>query len=89
MLKLLIDTCVWLDIAKSPDQQKLLRVVEQLIELKEISLLLPKTVIEEFDRNKERIIKTSGQSFSETIKRARQIIDTLGAADTKDTILRH
>jgi predicted nucleic acid-binding protein len=56
MLNLLIDACVWLDIAKDAEQQKILRVLQELMEMGEVKLLLPETVLNEFNNNKERVI---------------------------------
>lgn len=89
MLKLLIDTSVWLDIAEQTEQQKLLRVMKELIEMREISILLPETVKIEFERNKERIVNNSGKSLPDVVKRARQMVDTLGSPETKEVVIQH
>ena len=44
---LLIDTCVWLDLAKDHHQKALLRAMEVLVERKELVLSVPRTVLEE------------------------------------------
>jgi hypothetical protein len=51
IFKILIDTCVWLDLAKDYHQQAILTALEELIREKEISLILPRTVVDEFARN--------------------------------------
>lgn len=81
MYKILVDTCVWLDLAKDQGQLSLLNAIEELIKLEELSLIVPRTVIEEFDRNKERIIKESSQSLSSVIKRVKDFAIKYG--DTK------
>ena len=48
MLRILADTCVWLDIAKEPEQQLLPSVLKELIKLQEVGILLPRGVVEEF-----------------------------------------
>ncbi len=50
MFKILIDTCVWLDLAKDYQQQAILAALEELIRHGEVELLLPRTVIDEFAR---------------------------------------
>jgi len=50
MFKMLIDTCVWLDLAKDPKQLPVLGVVEELVKLRKISLIVPRIVIVEFQR---------------------------------------
>jgi len=87
MHKILVDTCVWLDIVKSPDQQALLNIIEELIKRKELSLIVPRTVIDEFERNKERVIKESSQSLSNIIKRVKDVVDKFGDPKKKRATL--
>jgi predicted transcriptional regulator len=74
----LIDTCVWLDLGKNHNQQPLLEALEELIKQKRTSLILPRTVIDEFARNKARVIKESSRSLSSTIKRVKEIVGKFG-----------
>ena len=64
MTNLLIDTCVWLDIAKSSKGENLLHLLEQLINEDKIELIIPEIVITEFERNKERTIASAKKSLS-------------------------
>ena len=41
MFKMLIDTCVWLDIAKDPKQTPVLGVVEEMVRLGMVALIVP------------------------------------------------
>ena len=87
MLNLLIDTCVWLDIAKDAEQQKILRVLQELMDMGEVKLLLPETILNEFNNNKERVIKESNQSLASAIKRTKKVVEKLGASDTRQSTL--
>ena len=87
MHKILVDTCVWLDMAKDQEQQALLNVIEELIKRNELSLIVPKTVIEEFDRNKERIIKESSQSLSSIFKRVKDFATKHGDSKKNQTLI--
>lgn len=87
MLKLLIDTSVWLDIAKDSAQQMTLHVLNDLIDLREVQLLIPQTIIEEFNRNKDRVVKDSNSGYSNTLKRAKLLIDKYGLGETKQFAL--
>jgi len=78
MLRLLVDTCVWLDMAKDYRHQPTLAALEQLIEANEVSLILPSQAVDEFARNKGRIIKESGQSLSSTFKRVKEAVKQFG-----------
>ena len=62
MFKILIDTCVWIDLAKDYHQTVLLGALEELIRHKEVALILPRTVVDEFARNKARVIEESSRS---------------------------
>ena len=62
MLRLLVDTCVWLDMAKDYRHQPTLAALEQLIEANEVSLILPGQAVAEFARNKDRIIKEKAKA---------------------------
>ena len=42
--KILIDTCVWLDLAKDYQQQPILSALEELIRHGDVELILPRTV---------------------------------------------
>ena len=50
MFKILVDTCVWLDLAKDYQQQALLAALEELIRQGQVQLILPRTVAVEFAR---------------------------------------
>jgi PIN domain len=69
---ILIDTYVWLDVAKDYQQQAILAALEELIRLGDIELILPRTVVDEFARNKARVIEESSRSLSSTLKRQRR-----------------
>jgi hypothetical protein len=87
VLHLLIDTCVWLDMAKDYRHQPTLAALEQMIEANEVALILPTQAAEEFARNKDRIIKDSGKSLSSTFKRVKEAVKQFGNSDGKEGIL--
>jgi hypothetical protein len=87
MFKILADTCVWLDMAKEPQQQLLLSVLEELVKLQEVEILLPSVVIDEFQRNRQRIIDDSRKSLSSVFKRVKEAVDKYGDAGAKKKVL--
>ncbi len=89
MVKILIDTCVWLDLAKDHRQQSLINVIDELIEQKKLQLILPKLVVEEFDRNKDRIIEETRKSVSGMIKNVREVINAFGDDGEKESVLNY
>jgi len=87
MFNLLIDTCVWLDLAKDPAQRPLIGMIEELMKMNRLSLILPRTVVTEFDSNKARIIQDSGKSLSAVVKRAKEAVEKFGDPKKKKTVL--
>lgn len=83
---LLIDTCVWLDVAKDHQQQGILAALEELIRQGDITLILPRIVVDEFARNKARVIEDSGRSLSSTLKRAKEAVEKFGDPRKKSTV---
>ncbi|HEY3761945.1 MAG TPA: PIN domain-containing protein [Verrucomicrobiae bacterium] len=83
MFHLLIDTCVWFDLAKDHQQESLLSVLEELIKQGQISLILPRTVVDEFVRNKARITEDSGRSLSSVLKRVKEAVNKFGEGKGK------
>jgi hypothetical protein len=85
---ILIDTCVWLDVAKDYQQQAILAALEELIRQGDMALILPRTVVDEFARNKARVIEESSRSLSSTLKRVKDAVDKFGDPRQKRTVLR-
>ncbi|MFL5053949.1 MAG: PIN domain-containing protein, partial [Microvirga sp.] len=63
-LHLLVDTCVWLDLAKDYRQLSTLEAVAALNEAGDLELILPRIVVDEFERNKERIVAETKRSLA-------------------------
>ncbi|MFV8345151.1 PIN domain-containing protein [Flavobacterium sp. ZB4P13] len=87
MTKILIDTCVWLDIAKTDKGEKILNLLEEFIKQEEITILLPDIVISEFNRNKDRITSEAKKSVSNHFKKVREMVFTHGNKETRNNIL--
>jgi hypothetical protein len=87
VLHLLVDTCVWLDMAKDYRHQPTLAALEQMVEAQEVSLILPKQSVDEFARNKDRIIKESGRSIGSTFKRVKEAVRQFGKPKGREEVL--
>jgi hypothetical protein len=83
LFKVLIDTCVWLDLAKDYQRQALLGVLEELVRQNRVEIILPRTVLDEFTRNRARVAEESGRSLSGVLKRAKEAVNRLGDAKRK------
>lgn len=89
MFRFLVDTCVWLDIARDPEGQPLLSVMDQLVQMQAVSLILPRTVLGEFQRNKKRVVEDSCRSLSGVFKRVKEAVDKFGDPKKRQYVLQH
>ena len=64
MIVLMIDTCVWLDMAKTPSLKSLSLALKQLVDTNEIVILMTNIIEEEFNRNREKVVDISRQKIS-------------------------
>ena len=87
MLKLLIDTCVWLDMAKDYRHQPTLNALEHMIQDGAVELAVPQQAIDEFERNKGRVAKETSQGISANFKRVSDAIRQHGKAESRDALL--
>lgn len=85
--RLLIDTCVWLDAAKDYRQAAMLDALGKLVHDGRLEVILPRVVIDEFERNKSRVIEDAGRSISTTIRRARELVAWLGDGEAKEATI--
>jgi hypothetical protein len=77
-VRILIDTCVWLDLAKDQKEQPLISALEDLCGAGEIQLIVPRLVRDEFGRNKRRVVEDAKKSISSTLKRAADVMQKYG-----------
>jgi hypothetical protein len=84
---LLIDTCVWLDLAKDYRQMPILGAVAALSEGDNFELILPSIVVDEFERNKDRVIADSKRSLSSHFRLVREAIVQFAAEEGRDAAL--
>lgn len=88
MLFLLADTSVWLDLAKSINGQKLIVTVRVLAHEDRLTLLVPRLVVDEFERNRERVEADMTRSVSAHLGRARDAIEQHGQGDGRQAALK-
>jgi hypothetical protein len=69
MLKILIDTSVWLDLLKDSEGTQTLEVLDELVGEQRVELILPELVVEEFQRNRSRVVKQISDSYLSALKR--------------------
>jgi hypothetical protein len=78
MLYLLVDTCVWLDLAKDYREQPVISALEDLISVREIELVVPQIVLNEFRRNKARVIEDARRSLQSHFRLVREAVNRFG-----------
>jgi hypothetical protein len=83
MFHVLIDTCVWLDLAQDPKLRPLLLVVENMIKDGQLRLLVPRTVITEFRKNRDRVAKASAKSLSSHFQVVKEAVGKVGGPRRK------
>ena len=84
---LFIDTCVWLDLADDYTNQPLLSALEGMVKQHHVSLVTPKFVLDEFRRNKDRIVETSGRAVVATVRRAKDMLAKYGDKEIRDAAM--
>lgn len=87
-LNLLIDTSVWLDLAKEPRHLPLLDALFAMTEAGEVKLILSQIIAEEFERNRDRVMAASRASLSSHFKRVKEAIVQFAPEEGRDATLR-
>jgi hypothetical protein len=72
MLRLLIDTSAWLDLAQRRDGQKWIVPLRVLMQRGELELLVPTVVVDEFDRNRPRLEAAVTTSVLDRLRQLRR-----------------
>jgi PIN domain len=78
VLRLVVDTCVWLDLAKDYREQPVISALEDLIQAQEIELIAPQIVLEEFERNKGRALAETQRSVQSHFRLVREAVNRFG-----------
>ena len=76
--KLVVDTCVWLDLAKDYQEQPVVGALEDLINGHEVELVVPQIILEEFERNKARVISKTQRSLQSHFRLVRDAVTRFG-----------
>lgn len=74
MFNVLIDTCVWLDLADKPQQTPLLAVLEGLLSYGGVNLLFPQIIKDEFEKNRGKIAEKSTRGLSTHFNLVKDVI---------------
>jgi hypothetical protein len=84
VFKILVDTCVWLDLAKDQKQgSAVLGVIEEMVRTHLVTLIVPRLVLNEFRNNRERIAKDSAKSLSTHFRLVKDAVNKIGGDERK------
>jgi hypothetical protein len=86
MLRLFVDTSTWLDLARRRDGQKVIVPIRLLMQWREIELLAPRLLLDEFERNRERLEASMSSGVAERFRLLRRDIVDYGGADQADAV---
>jgi predicted nucleic acid-binding protein len=78
MLRIVVDTSVWLDLAKDWRLQPVITTARELFNAREIDLVVPDIVRQEFARNKERVAADARRSLQGHFRLVREAVDRFG-----------
>jgi len=85
-VQMLVDTCVWLDIAGDHRNRHLVHTLEQLVG-SQLDFIVPRIIVDEFARNKERLVRESSQSLASALRRTRELEQRFGGKRRKAGVL--
>lgn len=87
MFHVLIDTSVWLDLAENQRQTPLINVISELVQEKQITLLVPQIVLNEFKANRGRVAARSVKSLSTHFNLVKEAVRNAPAGVQKEQVL--
>ncbi|RQT94465.1 hypothetical protein DF146_20565 [Burkholderia cenocepacia] len=85
--RLLVDTCVWLDLAKDYREQPVINALEDLVDSGKVELVVPQQVLDEFNCNKARIIDEARRGLQSHFRLVRQAVTRFGDDARKADLL--
>jgi predicted nucleic acid-binding protein len=81
--KILVDTCVWLDLAKDFKDQPVIGALSELVENGQVELVIPQMIVDEFVRNKARVIEDATRSLQAHFRLVRDAVGRFGSDESK------
>jgi hypothetical protein len=74
---MLVDACVWLDLAKDPSTLSLIGAVEELVAGEDVVLVVTQAVLDEFAQNRARLVEDGSRGVSGTRMGAKATIEKI------------
>jgi hypothetical protein len=79
---------VWLDLAKDYREQPVISALEDLIASRQIKLVVPQVVVDEFRRNKSRVIEDARRSLQSHFRLVREAVNRFGDDEYRTSTLK-
>ena len=76
LYRVMIDTCIWLDLARNYRAAPLVRALYDMCDNAELEIIVPDIVKEEFERNKDRVLAEATKSVQSTLKTLKSALPT-------------
>jgi len=86
VLHLLIDTSTWLDLSKRRDGQRWIVAIRVLVNLDEVKLLVPEVIVDEFERNRDRVETSMTTTVAQRFKLMKQDLGDYGGSDYEQAL---
>ncbi|MGW0419916.1 PIN domain-containing protein [Streptomyces sp. NPDC003015] len=86
MLRLLIDTSIWLDMARRRDGQLTIVAIRVLMNQGKLEILVPSLIVDEFKRNRPRAESAATQSVRERFRLLKQDLQEYGDEEAQRLI---
>jgi hypothetical protein len=87
LYRILIDTCIWLELAKSYRAAPLVRALHEMCDNAQLEIIVPDIVREEFERNKDRVLTESTKGLQTHLRALKSAIPTFADEVTGDRAL--
>lgn len=87
VLRLLVDTSVWLDTAKDIRGERLVAAVRMLVHQHQLELLVPQVVIDEYDRNRGHVVASLSASTRAHVRTVRAALAEHGRSERNHELL--
>ena len=84
---IMVDTCVWIDLAKNPSLRPLTKTIKELIESNKLKIITTGIIKEEFLNNKDKLVKNGRQQLSQNIKTLKSLIEEHSSISNKEDAL--
>lgn len=87
VLRLLVDTSVWLDTAKDIRGERLIAAVRTLVHQRQLELLVPQVIIDEYDRNRGHVAASLSASTRAHVRTVRAALAEHGRSERNNELL--